>query len=136
MFNSAPRSWAIELNTRREIPYLRVPMYSLFIEALKHLVHVLLPAFSFCRVFEAISDGIAWLSTKTFVCCLFHKTSLNNIPHWHNVLETDNLREIITIIWRVEIEKHGCGVSIQACERILEKSRNNVHFSYWAQTYL
>ena len=27
VFNSASHSWAIEFNTQREIPYLRVPMY-------------------------------------------------------------------------------------------------------------
>ena len=40
------------------------------------------------------------------------------------------LREIVINIWRVEIKKDGCGVSIQACYSIPEQSRNYIHFSH------
>ena len=59
-----------------------------------------------------------------------YKERLRLYKRWHGLLVNDNLREIIINIWRVEIKKTGCRVSIQAYYGIPEQSRNYIHFSH------
>ena len=61
-------SWAIELNTRREIPYLRAPMYySLYLSCVYHWTHVTAFLMSVhLQVITLIMTGVGLICSAIF----------------------------------------------------------------------